>query len=273
VLRYALTDTLCLVRSLYFLIFSVAFSAGFYLMFTTVADQGNGDPGYPTAYMVAMAVSGAFFGALNGAGIRLGLERGDGWTRQVLLTPLTPVRYLGAKAITAWLATLPAILVVFALGATVNGVSLPNARWLAVIGICWLGSVVFVAIGVLVGVVATGEVVQFVALAIFFPFAMIGGLWFPTDTFPAGLRSLGAALPTAAIRELATAVATGQPAPLGDGRPVVVLGAWAVLATAVAVGLAGRVVGSGRSAPLVRRRPLVDAARRQPDGGSAGSAI
>jgi ABC-2 type transport system permease protein len=45
-LRYARMDALCLVRSLYFLVFSVAFSAGFYVMFTVVVrDALSSSPG------------------------------------------------------------------------------------------------------------------------------------------------------------------------------------------------------------------------------------
>jgi len=243
-IRYALTDAVCLIRSMYFLIFSVVFSAAFYVMFTAVADQGNGDPGYSTAYMVAMAVSGSFFGALTGAGIRLGIERGDGWTRQILLTPLTPARYLAAKSLTAWLAALPAILVVFGLGTALNDVSLPIGRWIAVAGICWTGSLVFVTMGILIGLLSSGDAVQFVALGVFFPLAMLGGLWFPTDTYPAALRSFDAVLPTTAIRELGTSLALHTSG--GVARWVVILAAWALLTAAGAVGLASRVTRTTR---------------------------
>jgi ABC-2 type transport system permease protein len=75
-LRYARLDALALVRSGYFLVFSVAFSAGFYLMFTVLVKQDwSSTPEFGSNYMIAMSISGAFFGALNGAGIRLGTNR------------------------------------------------------------------------------------------------------------------------------------------------------------------------------------------------------
>jgi hypothetical protein len=168
--------------------------------------------------MIAMAISGAFFGALIGGGIRLGMERGDGWTRQVLLTPLSGPGYLGAKAITAWLLTLPAVVVVFLLGGLVNGVSIPALRWIAVALVIWVSGLVFVAAGLAIGLVAAGESAQFVALAVFFPLAMLGGLWFPIDSFPSGLREVAEFLPTRALYRLADQVAAGAGAGLLDGR-------------------------------------------------------
>ncbi len=232
-LRYAKLDTLCLIRSLYFLTFSVLFSAGFYLMFTVVAQDAISDsPHFARDYMLSMSVSGAFFGALSGAGIRLGTERGEGWARQVLLTPLSGPAYLGAKALTAWLATLPAVVVVFALGALANDVSMPAADWLAALGVIWGASFVFVLAGLAVGLVAVGESTQYISLGVFFPLAMLGGLWFPLDDFPSVLRHAADFLPTRSLDQLATLVTPG-----GDGtpllRPVLVLVCWGAALTAV----------------------------------------
>ena len=243
-LRYARVDALCLVRSFYFLVFSVGFAAGFYLMFTVVVrDVLSRSPEFARNYMVAMSVSGAFFGALNGGGIRLGAERGDGWTRQILLTPLSGPSYLGAKAITAWLLTLPAVIVTFLLGALVNGVTLPPGRWLTAIGVIWLAGLVFVAAGLAVGLLATGEAAQFVALGVFFPFAMLGGLWFPIDSLPRILRQIADFLPTRAVYQLAEfAINNGTGSPV---RPILVLTVWTGALTAL-------VLSRSRPAVLVR---------------------
>jgi ABC-2 type transport system permease protein len=243
-LRYARIDALCLVRSIYFLVFSVGFAAGFYLMFTVVVrDVLSSSPEFARNYMVAMSVSGAFFGALNGGGIRLGAERGDGWTRQILLTPLSGPSYLGAKAITAWLLTLPAVIVTFLLGALVNDVTLAPARWLAAIAVIWLASLVFVAAGLAVGLLVTGEAAQFTALAVFFPLAMLGGLWFPIDSLPQLLRQVAGLLPTRAVYQLAElVVGNGTGSPL---RPVLVLAVWTG-------GLAALVLSRSRPAVLAR---------------------
>ncbi|MFH9131983.1 ABC transporter permease [Streptomyces griseoaurantiacus] len=244
-LRYAKLDTLCLIRSAYFLTFSVLFSAGFYVMFTMVAQDAISDsPLFARDYMLSMSVSGAFFGALNGAGIRLGTERGEGWARQVLLTPLSGAAYLAAKALTAWLATLPAAVVVFALGAFANDVSMPAADWIAALAVIWGAGLVFVLAGLVVGLVAVGESAQYISLGVFFPLAMLGGLWFPLDDFPSALRHLADYLPTRALDQLATLVTPNA----GDGpvlRPVLVLVCWGVA-------LAGVVLSRSRAVVLAR---------------------
>ncbi|HEV8561855.1 MAG TPA: ABC transporter permease [Actinophytocola sp.] len=243
-LRYARVDALCLVRSFYFLVFSVGFAAGFYLMFTVVVrDVLSSSPEFARNYMLAMSVSGAFFGALNGGGIRLGAERGDGWTRQVLLTPLSGPSYLGAKAITAWLLTLPAVLVTFLLGALVNNVTLPPTHWLAAIATIWFASLTFVATGLAIGLLATGEAAQFAALAVFFPLAMLGGLWFPIDSLPQLLRHIADFLPTRAVYQLAEfAINNGTGSAI---KPLLVLTVWTAALTTL-------VLSRSRPAVLVR---------------------
>jgi ABC-2 type transport system permease protein len=109
--------------------------------------------------------------------------------------------------------------------------------------VIWVGSLVFVAAGLAVGLVAAGETAQFVALAVFFPLAMLGGLWFPIDAFPLVLRQIAEFLPTRALYRLAElAIGDGTGSAVG---PVLVLAGWTAA-------LGALVLTRSRPAVLVR---------------------
>ncbi|ETK35247.1 ABC transporter permease [Microbispora sp. ATCC PTA-5024] len=232
--HYIRLDVVSMVRSGYFLVFSVLFSAGFYVMFTKLFSVSGwtSTPGFAATYMVALAVSGAFYAALTGGGIRLGEERGSGWARQLTLTPLSPRRYVLGKLVSAWLLALPALAAIFALGALLNQVRMPAATWALVLAATWGGSLCFAVAGVAVGLLVAGEATQFACLGVFFPLAVLGGLWFPTSAFPQALRRIGEYLPTGALYRLGLTAENGS-GPVAT--PLLVLACWTALALLVAL--------------------------------------
>ncbi|MEZ0074786.1 ABC transporter permease [Planotetraspora sp. GP83] len=232
--RYIRLDVISMVRSGYFIVFSVLFSAGFYVMFTklfTVAGWTS-VPGFAVTYMVALAVSGAFYAALTGGGIRLGEERGSGWARQLTLTPLSPRRYVLGKLVAAWLLALPALVAIFILGVALNQVAMPLGNWALLVAATWGGSLCFAVFGVAVGLLVAGEATQFACLGVFFPLAILGGLWFPTSAFPETLRRITDYLPTSALYRLGVTAVHGSGS---VATPILVLACWTALAGMVAL--------------------------------------
>ncbi|GII60433.1 ABC transporter [Sphaerisporangium krabiense] len=227
--RYIRLDVVSMVRSGYFLVFSVLFSAGFYVMFTKLFTvQGwTSASGFAATYMVSLGVSGAFYAALTGGGIRLGEERGSGWARQLTLTPLSPRRYVFGKLVAAWLLALPALAAIFLLAVLLNRVTMPPANWALTLAATWGGSLCFAVFGVAIGLLVAGEATQFACLGVFFPMAILGGLWFPTSAFPEAVRRVVEYLPTSALYRL------GISAEQGSGPvavPLLVLACWTALA-------------------------------------------
>ncbi|MBX6386940.1 MAG: ABC transporter permease [Microbispora sp.] len=232
--HYIRLDVVSMVRSGYFLVFSVLFSAGFYVMFTKLftVSGWTSAPGFAATYMIALAVSGAFYAALTGGGIRLGEERGSGWARQLTLTPLSPRRYVLGKLVSAWLLALPALAAIFILGVLLNQVRMPVGRWALLLAATWGGSACFAVFGVAIGLLVAGEATQFACLGVFFPMAILGGLWFPTSAFPETIRQLGDYLPTGALYRLGIAAEQGS-GPVAT--PLLVLACWTALALLAAL--------------------------------------
>jgi ABC-2 type transport system permease protein len=225
-------------RNRQFLFFTVLLPALFTIFFTKVFGGFAGDPSefqdYATTYMVSMMAYGAL-GAALGATIRVSFDRASGWLRQLRITPVPTSSVVGVDVAVGMLLTLPSLVVVALVGRFVNGVDLAPLTWLALVGVLWLGSGAFVALGLLIGYSldekAAGGAVGILGTIL----AALGGLWVPVAIFPEFLRALAHTLPSYWYAELGRdVVAGGGPAPLAVLALAGFTGAFAVLAAAVA---------------------------------------
>ncbi|MFE2725494.1 ABC transporter permease [Kitasatospora sp. NPDC059327] len=177
--RLEITRTL---RNRRYLLFTILYPALMYVFFVNAygdADRAGGLP-VKTYFMVSMATFGAVGSVLTGSAQRISLERASGWTRQLRLTALPGRAYTLAKVAAGAVTTLPAILVVFAVGAA-QGVSLSAGQWAGLAAALWLGSFVFAALGVAFGYAAAPDSVQTVVMIAYMAMALFGGTWFPVS--------------------------------------------------------------------------------------------
>jgi ABC-2 type transport system permease protein len=223
-------------RNRQYLVFTVLLPALFTIFFTKIfGGQAGGAAdyqGFAGFYMVSMMAYGAL-GAALGATIRLSFDRASGWLRQLRVTPIRPTQLLATDVIVGALLTLPSLVVVALVGRFVNHVRLPLVTWFALVAVLWAGSVVFVALGLLVGLVleerAAGAAIGIIGVAL----AALGGLWVPVDVFPPGMRGLAHAMPSYWYAQLGRDVASGS-APAAT-VVLVLVGFTAVFATAALV--------------------------------------
>ncbi|MBE4741011.1 MULTISPECIES: ABC transporter permease [Streptomyces] len=187
------------------------------LLFLLIAGSASGtdelgDTGLtlPTYMMVSMASFGALTAVLMGNSERIAKERESGWVRQLRLTTLPGRGYVLAKTASAAVVSLPAIVVVFVVAAVVKDVRLDAWQWLALTGAIWAGSLVFAALGVALGYLASGDAVRPITMIVYFGLSMLGGLWMPTTTFPDWLQSVARWVPTHAYAALGQAIEQSQ---------------------------------------------------------------
>ncbi|MEU0899958.1 ABC transporter permease [Streptomyces massasporeus] len=197
-------------RNRKFLFFSVIYPSVLFLIVAGNADSTTKVPGsgltLPTYMMVSMASFGALTAVLMGNSERIAKEREGGWVRQLRLTTLPGRGYVLAKTASAAVVSLPSIIVVFAVAAAVKHVRLDVWQWLALTGAIWAGSLVFAALGVAIGYLATGDAVRPITMITYFGLSMLGGLWMPTTTFPDWLQDIAEWLPTHAYAALGQAI-------------------------------------------------------------------
>ncbi|GHH81404.1 ABC transporter [Streptomyces sulfonofaciens] len=201
-------------RNKKFLFFSVVYPAVLYLILAGTASKDSKVAGtsltLPTYYMVAMASFGALTAVLMGNSERIAKERESGWVRQLRLTSLPGSGYVLGKISSAAVVSLPSIVIVFVLAAVLKGVTLSASQWLALTGSIWAGSLVFAALGVAIGYLATGDAVRPITMITYFALSLLGGLWIPTTGFPTWLQNIVQWLPTHAYSAVGQAIELGH---------------------------------------------------------------
>jgi ABC-2 type transport system permease protein len=201
-------------RNRKFLFFSVIYPSALFLLIAGNADSTTKVDGtgltVPTYMMVSMASFGALTAVLMGNSERIAKERESGWVRQLRLTTLPGHGYVLAKTASAAVVSLPSIVIVFVVAATVKDVHLDAWQWLALTGAIWAGSLIFAALGVAIGYLATGDAVRPITMITYFGLSMLGGLWMPSTTFPDWLQNIAKWLPTHAYAALGQAIELGD---------------------------------------------------------------
>jgi ABC-2 type transport system permease protein len=194
-------------RNRKFLFFSVIYPSVIFLLVSNQTGTVDGTGLSIAKYvMVSMASFGALTAVLMGNSERIAKERENGWVRQLRLTPLPGRGYVLAKTASAAVVSLPSIVVVFIVAAVLKDVRLEAWQWLALTGAIWAGSLVFAALGVAIGYLASGDAVRPITMIIYFGLSILGGLWFPSSTFPTWLQDIAKWLPTHAYAALGQAI-------------------------------------------------------------------
>jgi ABC-2 type transport system permease protein len=197
--RYVAIDLRRQLRNKRTLVFLVVMPVGFFLAFG--GGYRTSDPAAYAYVMASMAVYGAMI-ATTSVGASTSMERSQGWTRQLRLTPLRPGGYvLGKVLVAVALGVVPVALVL--LTGAVGGAQLTAGEWAGVAVASWACSLVFAAFGLFMGYLIPAEnVMQFIGPLLAF-LSFFGGLFAPLDTLPQALRTIAPAMPTYAVGQIA----------------------------------------------------------------------
>ncbi|WP_087484750.1 ABC transporter permease [Brachybacterium massiliense] len=239
-LRYALHTTRMTMGNVMFMVFTIALPVGMYLLFSMMfGEQSEGQ--VRTMIMVNMAAYGGL-GAAVTAGTQIQEDQRNGFLRQLIVAGLSPRSFLAGSVMAASAVIIPALIAVGLVGLA-TGVELAPARFLATIGVLWLGLLPTILIGIVLGTVLKGGAAMAGGVITMMAMAIFGGLWMPLETFPTWMQQLGQAMPTYWISQL------GQWTTQGGELPVTglaVIGAWTlVLGLLCALGMR-RAVGLKR---------------------------
>ncbi len=151
--------------------------------------------------MIGIAVYGAMLAATSG-GAMVSIERAQGWSRQLRLTPLRPAAYIAIKLIVAMLLGLTSVAVVYVVGA-INGVQMTPATWLATGLLAWAASLVFASFGLFMGYLLPSENVMQVIGPVLGVFALFGGLFVPLTLLPSVMQDIAPYMPTYGVASIA----------------------------------------------------------------------
>lgn len=204
------------------LLFTVAFPIVMYVIIgvrfvdqpLTATPLSAGGPSVAAYIMVSMAMYGAMMSATQ-TGAAVAVERAQGWSRQLRLTPLNPFVNVVIKMIAGMMLGLLAVVATYVAGA-ISGVQLSPAQWIVTGLAGWLlAGAVFTTLGLMVGYMVPGEnAAQITSLVIVF-LSFLGGLFYPLSSMPDFLQTIAKFTPVYGISELARGPLTGDAFDLG----------------------------------------------------------
>jgi ABC-2 type transport system permease protein len=189
------------------LVLPVLFFVGFGLN-NSYVHQRAGHGNVSAAEMISIALYGAVAATATG-GAMVSIERAAGWSRQLRVTPLSPMAYVVIKMLTALVLAAGAVCAVYLVGAVTNKVSMPADLWV-ITGLCvWIGSLLFAAFGLFTGYLLPSEnVTQVISLALTL-FCFAGGLFIPLSQFPPTLLTVARFTPLYGLNQLVHYPLTG----------------------------------------------------------------
>jgi ABC-2 type transport system permease protein len=182
--------------------------------------------------IAGMCVMSATFTALA---YNVTFLRERGILKRLRGTPLPTSAYLAGVALSAITTTVIEVGLVIVAGNVVFGVQWPG-DWPALLAFLALGVVCFAALGVaLAHAIPNFESAPAYVNAVFLPMIMIAGVFYDEENAPGVLRALAEVLPLKHLIDgLSGAMVQGEG--LADhGTALLVLGAWAVVAVALAL--------------------------------------
>lgn len=162
------------------LFFIVALPAFMYVIFGASQEWGEfrvGNGNVSMYTMIAMAAYGAVT-ATTGVGGSAGVERMQGWGRQLGLTPLRDWQYMAVKAAVAMAVAALPVVVIFGLGYFL-GAEAAGSTWVISMLIVFLGSAMFALYGLLFGLAFKTEGSVGVASASLVIFGFLGNVFMP----------------------------------------------------------------------------------------------
>ena len=192
------------------IMFTVLMPAIFFFIFglSNKNQQLPNGHSYGQYILISLTVYAAMTAA-TGAGSQVAVERAQGWSRQLRLTPLLPGAYIAVKAAAALTLSLVAVIAQFVIGA-IAGVTMDAQTWLTAGLVAWAGSLVFAALGLFVGYLMPSQNVMQIlgpALAIL---AMLGGLFMPIEIMGDTFGTIAKFTPAYGIGQLARSPITGE---------------------------------------------------------------
>lgn len=216
-----------LLRNQRTLVFTLVMPVAFLFLFGATSASARTESvgvGNRTAYvMISVAAYGAILATTSG-GANVSVERAQGWSRQLRLTPLRPVAYVAIKIATAMVLGFLATAIVFVVG-RVFGAEIPWTDYAVAFVVCWLGSVAFAAFGLFTGYLLPSENVMQVLGPVLAVLAFLGGLFVPLEFLGDGFRAVAVYTPVYGLGELARHPLTGN----GLLGPALNIVAWTVV--------------------------------------------
>jgi ABC-2 type transport system permease protein len=201
-----------LLRNRRTVLFTMVLPVFFFLAFglnSAYANQPIGHGNYSAFIMISLALYGAVLATTSG-GAMVSIERTAGWSRQLRLTPLSPVAYIAIKMLTALVLGLSSLTAVYIVGGITGKPTMPVYLWVVTALCVWVGSLIFAAYGLFMGyLLPTENVMQILSFTLVL-FAFAGGVFVPLNQFPKLFQQIAEFTPLYGLNYLVHAPFLGE---------------------------------------------------------------
>lgn len=188
-------------QAAYYLL-SIGLPSVFYLIFSGMMSGSTTPTLVLQTYLFSMTVFSIMSSAFFSIPSTLQSDKTNNWQKMLQHSPVSMIEYYISKLFSALLTFLLSIVVVFSVGHFVRGVNLPAMDWLIIALIILFGSLVFIAMGVLVSLLPSAQLMSVVGNIAYMALAVLGGLWFPLTMFPKWLQSIGKLTPSYQLMQI-----------------------------------------------------------------------
>lgn len=192
-----------------YLTLSIMLPLIFYIIFTAMLDLPEAyETQFYKAYMYSMATFSLSSFCIMTFPLEMIEDNKIGWAKNLFKTPLTPKHYYAGKVLKLMCMFSVSIIALFLTGWLYKGVDMSVGEWIGSGLLLWLGSSMFLSIGVLIAQMKDMQKASAIANILYLGLALVGGLWFPTDQFPNWLKEISYLTPTYNIREMSLSLTT-----------------------------------------------------------------
>ena len=226
--RYLMLEATRQLRNTRSLIFSFAVPVFMLLVFGRAYGTTGIDPSTHLPWVMVTTVQMGGYGGMMaalGQAFVIVTERSIGWNRQLRITPLSGTGYMLSKVVTALVAGLMSIVLIFVISAAVFHPPVALGAWVMAGLALWFGILPFSLIAIMIGQFAKPQFAQPLFMTVFFGLAILGGLWVPLQIMPDWVTDVAKVVPSYWLNHLGDMGARLS----GDAlQPVLVLLAWTV---------------------------------------------
>ncbi|KXT74516.1 ABC transporter permease protein [Streptococcus sp. DD10] len=190
-------------RQVVYYLLSVGMPTAFYLFFSGLYRESPGGPShFMRDYLLSMTAFSMMSTAIFSFPAVLHTDKLNNWQKTLRHSPVNMVEYYLSKIGSMMVDYLVSILVVFSVGHWVRGVSMPLGSWVGAALLLIVGSIAFVALGLVLTLLPTSQLMSIVGNLLYMGLAVLGGLWMPITLFPDWMQAIGQCLPSYQLMEL-----------------------------------------------------------------------
>ncbi|TWE12379.1 ABC transporter permease [Rudaeicoccus suwonensis] len=184
------------------MIFTVALPVIFFVAFG-LPQKGNltGSINARAYEMISFAIYGAF-AASTAIGASVSVERAQGWSRQLRLTPLSGAAYIAVKVIAAMAGAALPVIIVFAIGMG-SGAKLGTGALIASLLLTWICGSVLASLGLFVGYVVPSENAMQILGPALSILAFGGGIFYPLAVMSHTMQQVASFTPLWGLSQIA----------------------------------------------------------------------